>query len=396
MVCQYIRQNEIHEKYLLGRLSEQEKEEYLAHVKECESCRRELENQRLLIGGIREAGRREMKSEIRRQVEKMRQERRQETRRILLRIAAVLLFLVLAPGLVYYYQYFAPKGPSVQPEVPVAASGTEEKPPGTPASEELPLAAPSREGQSAAVPGPETHSPTAGKSATGKGQELTANRRRASAAGKEMPRQKAENATQRVQEPSQIREGLAGTTPVLATVPEENKQKGRTAVDVIHQQSATIRDSMMYPRDYAPEGIISPIPIPPGETEGEIYHFSGKPAVGRTTMSLEKKKKQIDRTRNYLFPGKNYRIEIHIQPVSYPEAGKRKGGLPGKFPVKKAEEDSAHLKMTWYVNNAFLQVNPQKITLQKTGSKELWVRLPKEQIYRIDLSRDSTLAIRVR
>jgi hypothetical protein len=67
MDCQTIHEKEVHEKYLLDRLAESEKLEFEQHLARCESCRKELANQRTLIEGLRSLGRVEMKQEIRRQ-----------------------------------------------------------------------------------------------------------------------------------------------------------------------------------------------------------------------------------------------------------------------------------------------------------------------------------------
>ena len=52
MNCAYILQNEIHEKYLLDKLTESEKQEYKNHLQNCPTCSEALENERLLIAGI--------------------------------------------------------------------------------------------------------------------------------------------------------------------------------------------------------------------------------------------------------------------------------------------------------------------------------------------------------
>ncbi|MEJ2538051.1 MAG: zf-HC2 domain-containing protein, partial [Calditrichia bacterium] len=108
MDCNFIEKNEIHDKYLLHKLSDEEKQEYEQHIQDCERCRKELEHQLLIIGGIRQMGREEMKLEIRRQAEVYRQQRAGANWTVILKTAAVILFLVLAPGMIYYYQYFAP------------------------------------------------------------------------------------------------------------------------------------------------------------------------------------------------------------------------------------------------------------------------------------------------
>lgn len=410
MDCQYILRNEIHEKYLLGRLSEAEKAAYLTHVRECESCRRELENQRLLIEGIREAGRREMKREIRRQVEKMRRERRQETRRVLLRIAAVLLFLVLAPGLVYYYQYFAPKESIGLPETPTTAPVPVEKPSEVTAPEGVPLAAPTPEAQPAVVPAPEKQPAATGKSTKPMREKSAAGRAQATTAAEEIPRGKTESSGFRDEKKQRTSEEFAGSKGAsVATVSEEMMADIVILGDTIHKSpkinekegiAETVIEGSGKIHFRAPKRSrgkeFSPIPMPPGKAEGDIYRFSGKTAPPVGTMSFRGRKTQPAGGTVYLFRRNNQRIEIHLQRVSAPIGGIQKSGLPHKFRVIKIAEDSTNLKMNWQVNDVFLRIDPRKIVLQKIDSRELWIRIPEEHIYRVDLTCDSTKAVWVK
>ena len=103
MNCAYILQNEIHEKYLLGRLSENEKQEYKKHLQNCPSCREALENERLLIAGIQATAKQNMKDEIKAQVAQLKAERVTVDWALMYKAAAVLLVLVMLPGLTWYY-----------------------------------------------------------------------------------------------------------------------------------------------------------------------------------------------------------------------------------------------------------------------------------------------------
>ena len=102
MDCEYILQNEIHEKFLKGLLSENQKAELELHLKSCESCRKTFENEKAIFDGIRLAGRKAMKLEIERQVEKSREERAGTDWTLIFKVAAVLFFLVIMPGTLYF------------------------------------------------------------------------------------------------------------------------------------------------------------------------------------------------------------------------------------------------------------------------------------------------------
>ena len=115
MNCEYIHQYNIHEKYLLDRLIKPEIEDYLNHIKECKKCSDDLEKQRLTIVSIREIGKREMKGEITGQVLKLKKEKTLIDWDMIYKIAAVFFFIVITPGLVYYYFTF--ESPQLSPEM---------------------------------------------------------------------------------------------------------------------------------------------------------------------------------------------------------------------------------------------------------------------------------------
>jgi hypothetical protein len=102
MDCEYILQNEIHEKYLKGLLTDDQKAEYESHLKSCESCRKAFENEKVLFEGIQYSGRAAMKLEIERQVEKLREEQSETDWTLIFKVAAVLFFLVIMPGTLYF------------------------------------------------------------------------------------------------------------------------------------------------------------------------------------------------------------------------------------------------------------------------------------------------------
>ena len=102
MNCEYILRNDIHEKFLRGFLTDEQKTEFQSHLDSCESCRKIFENERILSEGIRSVGRKSMKLEIERQVEQLRDEQSPTDWTLLFKVAAVLFFLVILPGTLYY------------------------------------------------------------------------------------------------------------------------------------------------------------------------------------------------------------------------------------------------------------------------------------------------------
>ena len=102
MDCDYILRNEIHEKFLKGLLSENEIAEYQSHLDSCESCQKALDNEQIIFEGIRFTGRQEMKLEISNQVAILREENKTTDWTLLFKVAAVIFFLVIMPGTLYF------------------------------------------------------------------------------------------------------------------------------------------------------------------------------------------------------------------------------------------------------------------------------------------------------
>ena len=102
MNCEYILQNEIHEKFFKGLLKEDQRAEYKSHLKSCESCREAFENEKALFEGIQLAGRQTMKLEIQRRVEKLKEEQTSIDWTLIFKVAAVFFFLVIMPGTLYF------------------------------------------------------------------------------------------------------------------------------------------------------------------------------------------------------------------------------------------------------------------------------------------------------
>jgi len=100
MDSEYIRQNEIHEKYVLNQLDGKEKAEYEAFLKENPQAQKELAETKNLIEGVRAAGKDAMKKEITGQVDELRQSKTDWS--ILYKAAAVLFILVIVPSVIYY------------------------------------------------------------------------------------------------------------------------------------------------------------------------------------------------------------------------------------------------------------------------------------------------------
>lgn len=108
----YIRENDIHEKYILNQLEEQEKQAYEAYLESNPEAREELEQTRKIVEGVRAAGTAKMRKEIAEQVEAIHDSKTDWS--MLYKVAAVLFIFVLLPAIIYYHQNFGQLSPAEQ------------------------------------------------------------------------------------------------------------------------------------------------------------------------------------------------------------------------------------------------------------------------------------------
>jgi hypothetical protein len=103
MDAEYIRKNDIHEKYLLNQLSASEREDYEKSIRDNPVLQKELADERGLIEQMRAAGSDSLRRDIQQQVREIKS--RKPDWSILYKAAAVLLLFVLLPSVVYYQLY---------------------------------------------------------------------------------------------------------------------------------------------------------------------------------------------------------------------------------------------------------------------------------------------------
>jgi hypothetical protein len=112
MNLDYIHKNDIHEKYVLGQLSKEEKIAYETFLKENEQAQQELQETRALLDGIRTAGTESMRAEIERQVAEIRSPKTDWS--LIYKAAAILFVLVFIPTAVYFQLFDLPREDSQQ------------------------------------------------------------------------------------------------------------------------------------------------------------------------------------------------------------------------------------------------------------------------------------------
>lgn len=130
MTCNEIRQQELLENYILGRLDDEQQKALEAHLKQCDSCRKKLEQERYLISGIRKRAREELKQALHEEVARQKSSPKKQDWTLYFKVAAVLFFVVLAPGILYYHYSFGPYSPK-----PTSVPETELQKPSLPSPE---------------------------------------------------------------------------------------------------------------------------------------------------------------------------------------------------------------------------------------------------------------------
>lgn len=115
MNLNYIRKNDIHEKYLLGNLSKKDKIAYEKLLIENDQVRQELKETKILIAGLRLIGKDSIRLEIERQAEEIRSPKTDWS--LLYKAAAILFVFVLVPSTLYFQLFDLPEEESTQEKV---------------------------------------------------------------------------------------------------------------------------------------------------------------------------------------------------------------------------------------------------------------------------------------
>lgn len=405
MDCQYIRQNDIHEKYLLNRLADAEKRAYEKHITECDACRQQLERQREIISGIRNIGRLEMKRAIRTQVEEIKAQQKSHNWQMILKAAAVVFIIALIPAAIYFF-----RTDSGQPlsELPKAQQWeaenervTEERLEESQQIAPTPRSAvrePSHSPQMADESAPaerespvRKRTPSASESAAaGKpaaGETIASEPRSLMDAAEAIPEREIASKSAMDVADSILAEEIPDTElaemqppPLLAHIDEHELDQILTSgikyqyVPTPYQKPAQFETQEMpaFRKLDAP---------PPLETAPEYRNEQrgvlgeGFPAPQRATFKADHKT-----------------ILIHYIPSRQPQEMDKDANLPKWFEVRVTYQDSLYLNMIWKVNRELLSYQPSEMEVVMKDRTVL-VLLPEEQIYRIELNSDSSRAI---
>ncbi|MEJ2637718.1 MAG: hypothetical protein P8184_20845 [Calditrichia bacterium] len=410
MDCQYIEKYDVHEKYILGRLTGEEAGQYEAHLKSCISCQREFEKQKLLISGIREAGQREMKEEIRRQVKAAKlKEKRGMDWGMVLKAAAAVLFFVIAPGMIYYYQHISPDyEKSIAAKKEVKATDSEIAAPAAGAADEMVRLQKTETefGKTLTEQSVSRQEPSAEKGRPRKMTTVPRQAKEGAETGKRLklsvPDPKAATAVEQREEikKSEIRSGPG--EPRSAGENEAAKaSSGPRPIESAGSGLKQIRTGESSRQNAPPSPLRDALRDSPEQQEKDMARSPGyaEPLDGPGLMTLSrdaipemKLRVYPDETVDLILKAGKQRVEIRLIPSQTSHNLQETGQLPEQFPVRITARDSAGWKMQWMAPSAMMEQDLGKTVVTRSGSRMMF-RLPDSSIYRIDLQSDTTRAV---
>ena len=377
MDCNFIEKNEMHEKYLLHKLNPADKKEYEQHLQGCTHCQKELEHQRLIIGGLRQMGREEMKLEIKRQVELHRQKSTGVNWSLILKTAAVILFFVLTPGMIYYYQYYVPvtktdqkayqyqmEESASQPAEPVAIE-TEKMPEKTKPAESKGI----RDFSS----GKDAESPTLGRISSEE-SGITQSKKQSIPIQSELTQVpdkivknnlEIQTRSRKKTEPPSTAQGIKESDELQAQVEEE---------------SIPSKDKAVSNKFYRFNKIQAPGTQPMGKTSKLLLS-----ETGRSTLAADQKQLQ--------YTSLHQNINVILESSDLTSGKADQPDFPLQFPVIILNRDSTKIDMIWQVNPELYKIDPNQITLQVPDTNTIQVDIQNKYDYRIDLKSPNTQAI---
>jgi hypothetical protein len=365
MKCPYCQFPEIYENYLLNRLSPEEKKDFELHLPDCKACQQELELTRILITGIRETGKQEMKAEIRRQVRERRAQPSVPDWGIYLKIAAVILFLVITPGMIYYYWQVLPEQQTVLPQAPREQILTEQL-------NELAKQPPADKDEEKTRIGLEV---TAAKK--GKSKELPPVVQEQKSTGTKTEKE------DKLVPPAPITSLPARTEqelPVADMVMPASEEVGAVSRGSIE---ISAREQEERKKLLAPAAIFT--------FDSSQIHFQ----KNAQEMFLSKGKlESVPEVWQFRQNAQTLQISLQGSDQKFRQSGTSK--LPDRFPVQIIQGNYPNLQMIWQLDTSLVKIDPRQIQILVDPSNNLIVQLPSGRQYQIDTRHDSTEAVMIK
>lgn len=371
MNCEIIQKNDLHEKYLLERMSDSEKLAYEEHLQSCAACRKQLQAQRRLISGIREIGRSEMKEEIRRQVSSLDGVGKRVNWGTLMRIAAVLFIVVLSPTVYYVYKTSVPRSAQVFEEVQVVSSMS--------LKAQADSVAESKEMRRAVVQN-EIGRAEARRSASQ--ARVPAKQQRSSEsvadAGGDL-----EKSVELVKRPNERSDAIK-----VSEKDDVESVQGETFVMQAAQPASFFRDdSEKGEREMLESGAPADLLRKKSKTE----------TVPLATFDVDKIAVQESDTAasGRLWSFQFDSLTIVVEPVVVPADSSAAEAFPRSFGVEISERDSRVWRMKWFVSREFAALDASQITIRRLRDEAVEVVVRKQMTYRIDLRKEASTANRI-
>jgi len=385
MDCKFIKQNDIHERYLLDRLSDNEKAEYLSHLKSCKACKNTLDSEKEILNSVRHFGKSEMKSEIAKQVAEIKSREKNISWDMILKVAAIFFFLVITPGLVYYYQSVEPpkiselynfdESMNKMGEMEIVKDEKEEK---------NDILVDNRESESN-----DNISDVLG-SAGGKGAGASVQ-----SVGMAKPVKKS---AERIE----IKEELAAADEKELTMEQPASPATVSSLSELDKFKKPDFVSVTGPKTNRAK-VLSRKKI---DTKSHSYFNETK----SEKMSMPKEQSVIKSdSKDYSSVGAiedsililNYKIDnqsiiVNMIPLTENSDFYLQPTLPDSFPVIIKTTEKVDLEMDWYVNSAFKKINSEDISLNISDKNHFFINIPDNNIYKIDINSDTTKAVLLR
>ena len=414
MDCKYILQNEIHEKYLRGLLEDSEKTEYEKHLQECPSCQKEQQNQRILISGIRQIGRQEMKDEIRFQVKQSEMEKTKTDWTTFLKIAAVIFLIIITPSLFYYFQVIAPQHNAIYPEIAEKISSEEKEDDFVVDEMKSTTIKDKKSPKEAGAKGVKPSSPSsseqiAAETAVSKKRIV---KEKTIAPPKKSARQ--EDDSESLEESVSQQDNKAIISESLRSKKsDEDKNillKEKREPLSSFKETEFQRDNKLESKQ--PKAEIS-LPVMQKKLNGK---GEGKRKTADVSISsldevlledisssqLKSEEGQISAQAGgrggaalpgTIFKANGIKVKVHLLDSSQELTKDKQNKPPQTFGVKLLKKDSLYWEMNWYVNSYFLKCDTADMNLQIMDDQIIQLNIQDRFIYKIDLKEDSTQAV---
>ncbi len=372
MTCPYKNNREVFENYILGRLSSGEKEEFDKHLKECLVCQRKLEKERSLILALREIGKEEMKQEITEQASILRAERSSIDWSLYMKVAAAVLFFVIAPGIIYYYQ-------NISPEIKSLSSEQHKKGVEIPAEPAV---------------APETEADELSQKDFSRPDMVKSKKIGTEDQNSEIPQAAMK------EEQSILPESPISSAPV-GKVEGDEKETGRLSPQATAGSSSRLfgeRDQEKSTKTETPDAagqeMINAISGSLNHVSDSLYIFSKQ-----TPLQISKRTGETRIHRAKSGPVKwilssnkeNILITLLKSDQNFTFAGPQQ--FPLKCPVEITKKDSTGLNMIWLVPERFITTDHATPEIVEYLPASLTIRFESSVLYRIDLTKINTEAL---